>query len=311
MKDERVKVLYIAGLGRSGSTLLDRLIGQVEGFFCVGEIWQIWNMSFAENQLCGCGRPFRECDFWKEVTREAFGGFNNVDAERIKSLRDSVVRARYIPGFMSPLRTSRFEAGLKSYSEITAKLYRAIQKVSGASVIVDSSKQPPYGFFLGMIEEIDLRVVHLIRDSRAVAFSCRRKKHAPEIYWKNEFMPVYNPLYIALLWNANNFLAGRLRSSNGRRALLVRYEDLVKSPLEELGRITALTGETPKKELDFIRDGKVLLKGSHTVAGNPMRFEKGWIPLRRDDEWKRKMPLSHRLAVTTLTFPGLIRYGYL
>ena len=38
MSGERVKVLYIAGSGRSGSTILDRILGQLDGFFSVGEL---------------------------------------------------------------------------------------------------------------------------------------------------------------------------------------------------------------------------------------------------------------------------------
>ena len=34
----RTKVLFIGGYGRSGSTLLDRLLGQIDGFVSVGEV---------------------------------------------------------------------------------------------------------------------------------------------------------------------------------------------------------------------------------------------------------------------------------
>ena len=33
-----VRVLYIGGLGRSGSTLLDRMLGQLDGVWSVGEL---------------------------------------------------------------------------------------------------------------------------------------------------------------------------------------------------------------------------------------------------------------------------------
>jgi len=32
------RVLYIAGWGRSGSTILDNVLGQVDGFFSAGEL---------------------------------------------------------------------------------------------------------------------------------------------------------------------------------------------------------------------------------------------------------------------------------
>ncbi|WP_420910932.1 sulfotransferase [Thermus thermophilus] len=41
MSQEKVKVVFIGGYGRSGSTLLDRMLGQVEGFVSVGELRHI------------------------------------------------------------------------------------------------------------------------------------------------------------------------------------------------------------------------------------------------------------------------------
>src|SRR4051794_15439538 len=79
MATETIKVLYIGGYGRSGSTLLVQLLGQIEGFHSVGEMWNIWQQCFTENQLCGCGKPFHECPFWSAVVEEAFGGFERLE----------------------------------------------------------------------------------------------------------------------------------------------------------------------------------------------------------------------------------------
>src|SRR5690242_10887667 len=83
-----VKVLFIAGSGRSGSTLLDMLLGQINGFYSTGELRFIWERGFGQNQLCGCGKPFRECDFWTEVVKEGFGGFESINHARIEELRE-------------------------------------------------------------------------------------------------------------------------------------------------------------------------------------------------------------------------------
>ena len=69
-----VKVLYVAGLGRSGSTILANTLGQVEGFFSGGELNFIWKHALIENRLCGCGKPSGECEFWGPVFDGEFGG---------------------------------------------------------------------------------------------------------------------------------------------------------------------------------------------------------------------------------------------
>jgi hypothetical protein len=54
----------------------------------------------------------------------------------------------------------------------------------------------------------------------------------------------------------------------------------------------------------------VTLRDDHTVAGNPIRFKRGDTELRLDDEWRRAMALPGKFAMTSLTWPGLRRYGF-
>src|ERR1019366_1995765 len=56
------------------------------------------------------------------------------------------------------------------------RLYRAIRQVAGKSVVVDSSREASQALVLARIPDIDLKVLHLVRDSRAVAFSYLRRK---------------------------------------------------------------------------------------------------------------------------------------
>jgi len=66
-----VRVLYIGGLGRSGSTLIERLLGQVPGVCAVGELVHLWDRGITEDERCGCGEPFRQCPFWSQVGKTA------------------------------------------------------------------------------------------------------------------------------------------------------------------------------------------------------------------------------------------------
>src|SRR5207245_4821641 len=87
-------VLYLGGVGRSGSTLVDRILGQVPGLFSGGEIRDLWARGLIENRQCGCGTPFRSCSFWTEVGRRAFGGWDRIDPPGVLLLARSVDRHR-------------------------------------------------------------------------------------------------------------------------------------------------------------------------------------------------------------------------
>ncbi|HMB70712.1 MAG TPA: sulfotransferase, partial [bacterium] len=73
MSEGRLKVLYIAGNGRSGSTLLDVILGQIPGFFPVGEVRNVWDYGVVENRPCGCGEAFHDCPFWSRILSGAYG----------------------------------------------------------------------------------------------------------------------------------------------------------------------------------------------------------------------------------------------
>ena len=88
----RPRLLFIAGWGRSGSTLLDRILGQVPGVFSAGELRDIWRRGALEDRLCGCGSPFRECAVWRKVGEVAFGGWDAIDLVEAQALRDRLDR---------------------------------------------------------------------------------------------------------------------------------------------------------------------------------------------------------------------------
>jgi hypothetical protein len=139
-------------------------------------------------------------------------------------------------------------------------------------------------------------VVHLVRDSRAVAYSWTRQRVRPEIHWKVEYMRRRSPFLTARRWVQYNALLEVL----ARRvpcSVRVRYEDLAADPE---GTITSLAG--PMRPTS----GEV----AHMVSGNPMRFDEE-RPVRADTAWTTEMPAADRRLVTTVTAPLLARYGYL
>ena len=65
------KIILIAGHSRSGSTLLDRLLGEMDGFVTVGELRCLWIRGLIDDQLCGCGVAFQSCDHWQDIVNDA------------------------------------------------------------------------------------------------------------------------------------------------------------------------------------------------------------------------------------------------
>ena len=61
-------ILYIAGIGRSGSTLLDAMLDSHPELFGAGELTHVFE-EIAHDARCSCGNSYSRCDFWQEVLR--------------------------------------------------------------------------------------------------------------------------------------------------------------------------------------------------------------------------------------------------
>ncbi len=301
-------VVYVGSWGRSGSTLLDLMLGQIPGFTSVGELRFLWQRGFSERQLCGCGTPVPECPFWRRVLEEVFGSVARMDAAAMLALWKRVDDLRRLPWLLARGSSPRTQSDLIAYRELLGRLYRAVGTVSGARVVVDSSKYAAYGLLVAGAPGVDLRLLHLVRDSRAVAFSWRRRRRMPEVTTEERYMPLKSPVRSALYWDLENVALHVLRRSV-RRYQLVRYEALTARPYEVLAGVLERLGL--QADLGFLRDGRLRLGTNHTVAGNPLRFDRGEILIQPDAEWRERLGRGPRWLVTALTLPLLLRYGFL
>jgi hypothetical protein len=301
MTGPRPRVLLITGYSRSGSTLLARILGEIDGIVSPGELRYLWQRGLVENRRCDCGEPCLECPFWQKVLISAFGSAPPPDVEGILDLQRLVDRVHRIPALTR--RSGVLPGDLATYLRYHEHLYQAMEEVTGARWIVDSSKDPSFGHVLALSEEIDLAVVHLVRDSRAVAYSWTRDKHDPGT---GNPMSRQHPLRSALEWDIAQWAASRL-TRRVTRSLTLRYEDLVADPEASVRRVSTLMGESA---LPSLADNHVHLKPGHAVSGNPMRFESGVVTISEDDQWQEALPASTRRLITTITWPVLSTYGY-
>jgi Sulfotransferase family len=306
------RVIYLGGMGRSGSTLAERLLGELPGACVAGELVHVWQRGLIENERCGCDTPFADCPFWSAVGSAAFGGWQTVDVHRIAALRALVDRTRHIPALARRSLPEQVRRDLAEYTGYYQRLYQAVALTSDCSVVVDSSKHASLAFCLSRAD-LDLRVIHVVRDSRAVAYSWSTKVERPESAAPS-FMTRYSPTRAAAEWNLQNGALALLARSR-TPVLRVRYEDLVSAVAPTLERIAEFAG-LPIENGGFSFVGGsgqsqwARLTAAHTASGNPMRFRTGKIAIRADDRWQTAMPAGQRRTVTALTLPMLSHYGY-
>lgn len=312
---QKVPVLYLGGLGRSGSTLLERSLAQIDGLACIGESVHLWERGLRDDELCGCGAAFSQCAFWPRVGKAAFGGWDRLDLDEVLRLKESVDRKRYAPRLLRA-RAHQGEPGhgdfgrrLRRYGDLLTRLYAGVLEVSGGDVVVDASKHASTALVLAATPGIDLKVLHVVRDSPAVAYSWTKQIARPEA-GPGEYMATWNPVQTAVHWTSENALIDRLAKA-GTPTHLIRYEDFAGDPHGSLTDLLAFLGrDDAATALSFVEGSTMHLEPSHTVAGNPMRFSSGPVDVVPDQAWRAAFPQQKRRLVSGLTMPLRHRYGY-
>ena len=297
---DALKVLYLAGMSHSGSTIIGHALGEVDGFFFAGEIDNLWQRGLIENRTCGCGEPFRECETWSAILRAAYPFLTLAEIERMRDIHLKYVRLRGARTLVD-LRNGRLPAShpLLHYRNMLDRLYTAIRKTTGAGVIVDSSKSPWYAAVLGTSPRIDLHLVHIVRDPRGNIFSfVRRGRHSSR-----------ELLFRAARWNAWHLATERLHARGGAPYVRVRYEDFVSRPSETMIEILGLVG-IDDPALEFLSEGSVRLHPKHLFSANRSRNVVGDVALKLDQEWRSQLPAGPRTMITAITLPIARRYGY-
>jgi hypothetical protein len=286
-----VRVLYIAGLAHSGSTVLARVLGEVEGLFAAGEVYAL-SERITNGDSCGCGVTLGKCPFWTSVLRSAFP-----DGDALPRLR---TERRWIHGRTLPsLVAGRDRERLSAYRDDLVRLYRAIAAVSGSGVVVDSSKSPTYAYVLDRTPEVELYGVHLVRDPRPTSYSWSVDPH----YHRTR------GLAFGARWTLWNLELEALAARSRRRFVRLRHEDFVRDPVAATRRVLALVG-AEGAELPFVDGRSARLPGHHIVEGHSSRFDRGVVPIRASTTWRRGLSRRRELSSALLASPLQLLYGY-
>lgn len=314
-----IHVVYIVSAPRSGSTILAKVLGQAKGVFAVGELRFFADRGLRDNWMCGCGNEFSECAVWSTIARRVTTSGEFADPEQILQ---SSERHR------TPLGLRRLNYGnvvlrskkqrdrmigrtMSHHIQFLDLLYSSARDISGNSILIDSSKDPCYALVLQRVPSIELSIVHLVRDARAVTHSrvVRRKKQIASRQSTLTMGENVGIMRSCSQWLRVNHAAHRLFGSGPGRYCVLRYEDFSRDPLRELKRIS-WPGDLDISSVSC-QEGGIELSRNHMFSGNPGRFEHGRQAIVDQQHWRTDLRPSARLLVNLLTFPLQRRYGYL
>jgi hypothetical protein len=287
---------------RSGSTMLGNVLGELPGVLHVGELHYLWHngvLGAGTNSLCGCGSDLVDCELWSAALGGGRDTAVRVDATRTVALQRTLLRTRHTRARLAEVRGAPRAADLDEVVGQTAGVYRLLAERGGERLVIDGSKYPAEAATLLGRTDLDVRVLHIVRDPRPTAYSYRRAK---------EYIDPMSPARSSAYWTAFNLASEAVGRVAGDRYLRVRHEDLCARPYETVEQVMRFAGLTGPAPVD--RAGRVRLNPNHTVTGNPDRLVSGEKTIRADERWRTGLTPGETLAATLPALPLLARYGY-
>jgi hypothetical protein len=320
------RLVYILAASHSGSTLLAMLLGAHTQIATVGEL-KATNLGDIHRYRCSCGVPIQQCEFWNHVRQhmmqEGFS-FDLVDAGtdffRIPS--------RYVRYLLKPLvrgtmlETMRdlalnlsptWRTILPVIQNQNLALIRTLCNLTNARIIVDSSKIGLRLKYLLAIPELDIKIVHLVRDGRAVAMT-----YTDPAGFADSENPAFHAggmggnrdtekksiRQAAWEWRRSNEEARAILSRiSSNRQIEIHYEQLCREPHATLDAIFKFIGVEPQDTVKTFRD-----KTMH-VLGNGMRLDTS-SEIKLDQRWIDRMTPNMLLQFDAIAGTLNHRYGY-
>ncbi len=250
----KLPVLFLVGSGRSGTTLLSRLLDLQDGYRAVGETRYAGD-AYSWPMVCGCGEPHEGCELWGPLISSW-----KAEPDRLAAwLRaDYAAQLDQLAGFVAP---GRLRPGVRSGLSELRHVYETLG--STGEIVVDESKTPWLGFLLAQQPWADVRFVELVRDPHEVITSWQNAKDYLE----------YTPREVAAKhWLRTCLTAEAMRKRTGAPWLRTSYRRLANAPLDVLEDITG----GPVQRLTPV-EGAVAFTSepNHIYLSNPDKLRRG------------------------------------
>ena len=274
-----MKLIYIAGDNRSGSTMLDMMLAGHSEITSLGEAHQLRAYATkdtryyeqtagdrAHDMVCFCGEDLESCEFWQGVQKELGRPLESLDLKLsflrsdlknkpVKFLQKKILWMLFnlFPSLYDRAIIHRVVGG-EHIGKESRILYEAVAQVSDTRYVMDSSKNP--NRMCSIAKEIpqDMKAILLCRDFKGTVYSKMKRgipmlKAALQWKWTVQKMERYS------------------QNLPEKNVLRVKYEDICEHTEREIRRICGFL------ELDF---ESTMLKrnidGLHHLGGSPSKY---------------------------------------
>jgi hypothetical protein len=299
--NSRTRCVYLQAASHSGSTLVGLLLGSHPEICTVGEL-KLTSLGDVERYRCSCGTALRQCPFWTSVSRDLASrghAFEPGDGSTdLTAGASPYVRRVLRPLHRGPLlelardlclhAAPSWRAHLRNWQHANGLLAETVCRLAHKPVIVDSSKVGIRLKYLLRNPALDVKVVRVVRDGRAVSLTyvdparfadARDERLRGGGSGGDRAGERLSMSEAAREWRRSNEEAEAVLSRLPREAhRIVRYEDVCADPHAALRPVLEWIGVDPGVPPALARD-------TYHVVGNGMRLD-STREVKLDDRWK-------------------------
>ncbi|MCI5160759.1 MAG: hypothetical protein D3917_01785 [Candidatus Electrothrix sp. AX5] len=277
------RVIYIMGTARSGSTVLEVILGSAQGAFGAGEITAFPQDGFKENKRCSCRKDIKECVVWSQVLR-----LLSINRDALRKWATIQRQVDWHRGFIKQIFFGISDRKIRDYERYNLKILAAIKETTHCDIIIDSSKYAGRALALHRILRKQVVFICLTRSPSGLMHSFQ-KSNKDEQYPKNKISTL---IYYLVVLVSLRIACNRL----GNQVYQLRYEDFVSSPTDTIEKIERWAKLDLSAAKQRIRSSQPFLVG-HIVTGNRLR-KKGKVMLKNNDQGRfASMAFGEKLVV--------------
>lgn len=313
-EERNYTVLYILGRGRSGSTVVDAVLGNLISTFGTGELVEGLHRRYPED-VCSCGAVLPECPVWGVVVREIESELGIPREEWAQKLANQM----HLKSFLKTLTSGRSSSWASSLKRINDILYAGVSKASDCEHIVDSGKEMTRAFFI-LKHFPQAKGLHLVRNPHGFISSYYQRIlrggdfrllrfQLGAVIRDYPFMKYPSLAIIALSWLIGNLYAEFLKLLYKERILFLKYDDFCVDPVRQTGLIANHMGRSFDELEARMRAGDELITG-HKAAGNEWTGEKSTFTFDPSVNRKHRLPWLAHWITSAICFPLILKYKF-
>lgn len=314
-EQKKIDLIFVASIGRSGTTLLESMLGAHSDMVTTGEV-QIWPHEIRQGGVlpCGSGHFVTDDPFWLEMKCRVDPFLQpepRIDFFREKHNAGRTLRLSRLGDFGKNDLPPEVAPQMQQYGQNNYDLFSTFLDLVEEHIgrrptwVVDASKDAYRLLWFIRSGLFNVKVLHMVKNPRGFIYSVTKQWQRSEDPFRTQKRLYYSARQ-SLAWVVQNYLFSKIAENHlgPEDYMLIQYEELASDPKDTFRRVCDRVGcAFEESAVTDFRNGSPF-----TIAGNPMRQESR--PIQLDEKWKTQLPQTSRWIAELITTGNRSRYGY-